>query len=141
MHRLLKNMFLLSLRQDHFSNSTKIFLGPTPPFLYLKKVIFSVKFSKNDPLRNLRWLFSQTRMHQLPKSMFLLKLRQDYFSNYTIKFLGLTRQILYLKRCDISSQIQQKPPSQTHPAALFTDTYVTTSKKYVSTEPKTRSFQ
>ena len=30
-------MFLLSLRQDHFSNSTKKFLGPTPPSLYFTK--------------------------------------------------------------------------------------------------------
>ena len=58
-----------------------------------------------------------------------------------MKFLGPTPPFLYLKKCDISSQIQQKPPSQTHPVALFTDTYAPNSKKYVSTEPKARSFQ
>ena len=36
MHRLAENMFLLSPRQDHFSSSTKKFLGPTPPFLHFK---------------------------------------------------------------------------------------------------------
>ena len=73
--------------------------------------------------------------------MFLLSLRQDHFSNYAIKFLGPTPLFFYLKKCYISSQIQQNPPSQTLPVTLFTDTYAPTSEKYVSTEPNTRSFQ
>ena len=65
--------------------------------------------------------------------MFLLSLRQDHFSNSTIKFLGPTPLFLYLKKCDISSQIQEKTPSQASPLAHFRDTYVLTSKNYVST--------
>ena len=53
-------------------------------------------------------------------------------------FLGPTPPFLYLKKCDISSQIQQKSPSQTPSAALCTDTYAPNSKKYVSTQPKAR---
>ena len=53
-----KNIVLLSLRQDHFNHSTIKFLGLTVPFFYLKKVIFSVNFSNNNPHRHLRWLFS-----------------------------------------------------------------------------------
>ena len=49
MHQLPENMFVLSLRQDHFINQTIKFVGPTPPFIYLKKVIFSVKFKKKRP--------------------------------------------------------------------------------------------
>ena len=58
-----------------------------------------------------------------------------------MKFLGPTRPILYLKKSDISSQIQQKRTSQTPAVALFKDMGAPTSKKYVSTEPKTRFFQ
>ena len=36
MHRFPENVFLLSLRQDHFTNSARTFLGPTAPFLYFK---------------------------------------------------------------------------------------------------------
>ena len=57
-----------------------------------------------------------------------------------MKFLGLTPLFLYLKKCDISSQIYQKPTSQTLVLPHFTDTYALTSEKYVSPEPKERSF-
>ena len=50
MHRLPENLFVLSLRQDHFSKSTIKLLGRTPPFLYLKKGMVSVKFNQKDPL-------------------------------------------------------------------------------------------
>ena len=60
------------LRQDYFSN----FL-----FWISKTVIFSLKFSKNDPIRHLWWLVSETPMHRLPENMFLLSLRQDHFSS------------------------------------------------------------
>ena len=36
MRCLQKNIFLLSVIQDRFSNETIKFLGPTPPFLYFK---------------------------------------------------------------------------------------------------------
>ena len=105
MHRIPKEMFLQSLRKDHFSNSTKKYLSPTPPFLCLKNVIFLVNLSKNDPLRHLRWLFSQTHIHRLPTNMFLPSLRKDHFSNSTKEVLGPTPPFLYLKKCYISSQI------------------------------------
>ena len=68
-----------------------------------------------------------------------MSLRQDHFSKKTIKFLGLTPPFLYLKTCDIFSQIQQKRPFQTPAVVTFRDMYAQTSKKYVYTE--TRSFQ
>ena len=49
--------------------------------------------------------------------------------------------IFLFKKCDISNQIQQKLSSQTPVVAPFKDTYAPASKRYVSTEPKTRSFQ
>ena len=61
----------------------------------------------------------------------------EHFSNYIIKFLGPTPSFLYLKNCDISSQIQQKRPSQT----LAVAPYAQIPKKLVSTETKTRSFR
>ena len=46
-----------------------------------KKVIFSVKFSKRDPLREVWWLILETRTHRLTVNMFVLTLRRDHFSN------------------------------------------------------------
>ena len=80
-HQLPENIFPLSLMQDHFSNKTIKFLGPTPHFYISKTVIFSLKFSKNDRIRHIWWLVSKTRMHQLPENMFLLRLRRNHFSN------------------------------------------------------------
>ena len=82
----------------------------------------------------------ETRIHRVRKSMFLPSLRQDHFSNYTIKRLVHTPPLLYFKKYDISSQIQQKQPSHTPAVASFRDTYAPTSKKYVFTDPNTRSF-
>ena len=111
-------------------------------FLSLKKKQLSpLKFSKGDPLRPLFWLVPQTRMHGLPEKNFILGLRQDHFSNSTTKFLGPTRPFLYLKKRDIFTQIQQKRPSETPVVVSFRDTYAPTSRKYVSNEPNTRSFQ
>ena len=87
------------------------------------------------------WLVSETRMHRLPKKLFLLRLRQDNFSNETIKIFDPTPPLLYLKECDIFNQIQQGRHSQAPLVARFRDTYEPTSRKYVSTERKTRSVQ
>ena len=73
-------------------------------------------------------------MHQLPENMFLLSLRQYPFSNFTPPFL-------YLKKWETFTQIQQKQPSQRPVVARVRDTYAPTSRKYVSTESNTRSFQ
>ena len=48
---------------------------------------------------------------------------------------------LDFKNSDIFTLIQQKRPSQTPAVARFRDMYSPTSRKYVSTEPKTRLFQ
>ena len=72
--------------------------------------------------------------------MFPLSLRQGHFSNSTINFLDPTNPFLYFKKGDSSSQIQQKRPSQRLAVTPFRDTYAQTSKKYVSTEPRTRLF-
>ena len=45
------------------------------------------------------------------------------------------------KNSNIFTQIQQKRPYQTPVVASFRDTYAPTSRKYLSTEPKTKSFQ
>ena len=82
----------------------------------------------------------ETRIHRVRKSMFLPSLRQDHFSNYTIKRLVHTPPLLHFKKYNISSQIQQKQPSHTPAVAPFRDTYAPTSKKYVFTDPNTRSF-
>ena len=56
-----------------------------------------------------------------------------------MKYLGATPPFLYFKKCDVSSKIRKKRPSQTPAVAPFRDRYVPTSKKYVSTEAKRRS--
>ena len=76
-----KNIFPLSLRLDHFSNETVKSLGPMPPILFCKIVVFLVKFNKNHTLRHLRWLVSDMLMHRLHENISLLSLRQDHFSN------------------------------------------------------------
>ena len=67
-----ENIFLLILRQDHFSNSR---------FSISKPVIFSLKLRKNNPIRHLWWLVLETQKHRLSENMFLLSLREDHFSN------------------------------------------------------------
>ena len=79
-------------------------------------------------------------MHLLPKYMFLLSLKQDHFSNYTMIYLGSTPPFLYLYKCDISSQIQEKRSSHTPAVAPFKSRYALTSTKHVCTEPKARPF-
>ena len=49
MHRLLKNIFLLSLRQSHFSNLTIKLLSPTPPVLYFKKGGIYTQIQQKQP--------------------------------------------------------------------------------------------
>ena len=107
MQRLPKNIFLLSLRQYHLSKYTKKLLAFTPPFFIFKKCDISSQNQQKRPSQTL----SETRMHRRPKKMFLLSLRQNHFSKEAIKFLGPTPPFLYLKKCNISSQIQQKRPS------------------------------
>ena len=46
-----------------------------------------------------------------------------------------------VKNSDIFTQIREKQPSPTPVVARFRDTYAPTSKKYVSTDPRTRLFQ
>ena len=106
-----------------------------------KAVVFSLEFTKNEPLRHLRWLVSETSMHQLPETMFLISFRQDHFSNHKIRYLGSTLPFLYLKNCSIFTQTQQKWHYQTSAVARFRGTYVPTSTKHASAKPKTRSFQ
>ena len=48
MNRIPENMFLLTLRQDHFS--IKKFLLPTPPLIDFKKSNIFTQFNKNDPI-------------------------------------------------------------------------------------------
>ena len=57
------------------------------------------------------------------------------------KLLGPTLPFLDFKNSDIFTQIQQKRPYQTPLVADFRDTYASISRKYIATEPKTKSFQ
>ena len=43
--------------------------------------MFLLKFRKNDPIRHLWWLVSETRMDRIPGKMFVFSLKQDFFSN------------------------------------------------------------
>ena len=79
MHRLPENMFLLILRQYHFSK--KKFFIATFPFIDFKSSDIFIQFNKNDPIRHLWWLFSKTCLNRLSEIMFLLSLDQDNFSN------------------------------------------------------------
>ena len=132
-------MFLLSLKLDYFSNENINFLGPNPPFSYFKTCDISSQVQQKKPLRHLRRLLSEKRMHRLPINMFQLSLGEDHFFNETIIFLGSTNPFLYFKKCDISSRVQQKRSSQRPLLVPFRDKYAPTSKKYVSTEPKRKS--
>ena len=76
---------------------SKIFRYHSPVFIF-KKLVFSLTLCKNDPLRHLWRLVSETRMHQPPENMFLLSPRQDLFSTETVKFVGSTLRFLYLKK-------------------------------------------
>ena len=89
--------------------------------------------AKNDRLRNLCWLVSETRMHQLPENLFLLSLRQDNFSNYVKKFFESNSRF-YLSKIYLSTLT-------TLVMAFFGDAYAPTSRKYISTEPNARSLQ
>ena len=80
-------------------------------------------------------------MHRRLENVFLISPRQDLLSSSTKKFLVPTHPFLYLKNWGVFTQIQQKRCSQTPAVARFKDTLVPTSRKYVSTEPNTRSFQ
>ena len=58
-----------------------------------------------------------------------------------MKCLGRNPPFLYFKNSDTFTQIQQKQPYQTPVVARFRDIYAPTSRKNVSTKPKTKSFQ
>ena len=103
--------------------------------------MFSLKYSKNDPIKHLWWLVSKTPMDQTSENIFLLSLRQDHFSNLSRKLLGSTLLFFYLKNSDIFTHIEQKGPCQTPVMAGFRHTHAPTSRKYLSTELKTRWFQ
>ena len=97
-------------------------------------MVFSHKFNKSDHLRDLWCLVSETCMHRIPQNLFLLSLKQD-------NSFRTQSSIFIFKKCGIFTQIQQKRPSQTPAVVCFGDTYPLTSIKYVSTEPKKKSFQ
>ena len=58
-----------------------------------------------------------------------------------MKFLSLASPFLNLKKCDIFTKIHQKRPLQIPAVARLRDPFGPTSRKYVSAEPKIRSFQ
>ena len=81
MNRFPENMFLLSLRQDHVSNQTVKSLDPTPLFSFSKNCGIFTQIQQNNPLKQPRWLVSDTCMHGLPENIFVLSLRQGHLSN------------------------------------------------------------
>ena len=138
MHRLLISKRLLTLRQDHFRNKKNFFV-PSPLFIDFKNSNIFTQFKKNYPIRNLWWLFPERLMHQLQENMFLLTLRQDHFCNK--KILSVFSPIYRVQKRWYFHSIQEKRHYQTHVEVLFRDTCAPTSRKYVPTDPETRSFQ
>ena len=118
---------------------TKIFLFPTPPLINFKNSDILTQFIKNDPIRHLWWLFSETRMHRLPENMFLVIPGQDHFSNQNI--FRSCCPIYRLWKMWYFHSLQEKWPYQTLVVVLFRGTYALTSRKYVFTDPKARLFQ
>ena len=74
-------MSLLSLRQDDFSYSTRIVLGLTLRFLYLKDSDFFTQIQQKQARQTPVMAGFRHTMHRLPENMFLLTLRQVLFSN------------------------------------------------------------
>ena len=92
MHRLPENMFLLSLRQNHCSNSRRKVLRPTPSFLYFENSDIFNQIQKKRPYQHLWWLVSEARMYRLQQNMLVLSLQQDHCGTLTIINLGPTPQ-------------------------------------------------
>ena len=114
-HRLPENVFLLSLRQGDVSNSTRMNLGPTVPFLYLKNSdILTQIQQKANVVRHLWWLVSKTRMHQLLENMTLLSLRQRYFLISAKEFFDPTPSFLYLTTVIFSLKFSKNDPGGNH---------------------------
>ena len=88
MHRLLENMLILSLRQDHFRNQTRHFSGRTPPFLIFKiSDIFTQTEQKCPYLTPMVTLFrityastSRNNFHSEPKTTPILRSHSDVFN-------------------------------------------------------------
>ena len=85
-------------------------MGPTPPFLVSKTVIFSLKFPKAMLSGNCRGSFQRERMHQLQEIMFLLILREDDFNSYAKKMLSATRSFLDFKTVIFSLKLRRNVP-------------------------------
>ena len=98
----------------------------------------AVNSSPVQEMKNLKYLQNQKKNYE---NIFLLSLRKHHFINQTMKSLGPTPPFLHLKNCCIFTSIQQIPPSQRPVVACYRDAYTPTSRKYVSNEPQTRSFQ
>ena len=98
----------------------------------------AVNSSLVQEMKNLKYLQNQKKNYE---NIFLLSLRKHHFINQTMKSLGPTPPFLHLKNCCIFTSIQQIPPSQRPVVACYRDAYTPTSRKYVSNEPQTRSFQ
>ena len=90
---------------DKINSVTKKFLVPTPSFIYYKNRDILTQFNKNDLMKLLWCLFSETRMHRHPENMFLLALRQDHFVK--IFFLISTCPFMDLKTSDIFTQFNK----------------------------------
>ena len=139
MHRLPESLFVLSLRQDHFSKSTIKLLGRTPPFLYLKKGCFQSNSTKTTLQKPVR---ARLRERYAPNSRknVCSEPKASPFQRLNNKFVR-SHSVFIFKTNNIFSQIQPKRPSQRPVAAHFRDTYAPTCRKYVCTNPKRRLFQ
>ena len=98
----------------------------------------AVNSSPVQEMKNLKYLQNQKKNYE---NIFLLSLRKHHFINQTMKSLGPTPPFLHLKNCCIFTPVQQIRPSQRPVVACYRDAYAPTSRKYVSNEPLTRSFQ
>ena len=61
-------------------SGTKHFLVPTPQFIDFQNSDIFIEFNKNDPIGDLWWVYSETRVHRLLENIFLLILEKDDFS-------------------------------------------------------------
>ena len=77
-------------------------------------------------------------MHRLPENIILLSLRQGHSSTSIKNILGPTPTFLDFKNSDIFTQTLPKRPYQTAVVIRFREMYAPTSRKYVSTEAKTK---
>ena len=139
--RLCKSIVLMKGMLKNTCKAAKIKIVKTTALHHQSKVSHlrpAVNSIPVQEMKNLKYLQNQKKSYD---NIFLLILRQHHFINQTIKSLGPTPPFLHLKNRCIFTPSQQIRSSQRPVVACYRDAYTPTSRKYVSNEPQTRSFQ